>query len=85
VDIITATALKALVMPVIAYLAAVQVSHLSDEFVFRSVLVAALPTGQNVFMIASRYGLGVATARDVVFISSAAAVPVLLVAAAFLV
>ncbi len=85
VDIITATALKAFVMPVIAYVVAAQVFHLGDEFVFGSVLMAALPTGQNVFMIASRYGQGVATARDVVFISSAAAVPVLLVAAALLV
>lgn len=85
VDIIAATALKAIVMPAIAYVAAAHLFRLDSELVFGAVLMAALPTGQNVFMFASRYGQGVATARDVVLVSSAASVPVLLLAAALLV
>ncbi|TKV28793.1 AEC family transporter [Arthrobacter sp. NamB2] len=84
VDVMTATVLKSVVMPVIAYVCAAHVFHLDDQLVFGAVLMAALPAAQNVFMFASRYGQGVPTARDVVVLSSAAAVPVLLVAAAFL-
>ncbi|MHA7207892.1 AEC family transporter [Arthrobacter sp. MDT1-65] len=83
-DIITATALKSFAMPAIAYGVSAHVLRLDDHLVFGAVLMAALPTAQNVFMFAARYNRGVATARDVVLFSSAAAVPVLLVAAAFL-
>lgn len=83
-DIITATTLKAFVMPVIAYAAAAHLFRLDDELIFGAVLMAALPTAQNVFMFASRYGRGITTARDVVLLSSAGAVPVLLLAAAVL-
>lgn len=84
VDVITATVLKALVMPAIAYVSAAHLFRLDDDLVFGAVLMAALPTAQNVFMFASRYDKGIATARDVVLLSSAGAVPVLLLAAAVL-
>ena len=84
VDVIVATALKALVMPAIAYVSAAHLFHLDSEIVFGAVLMASLPTAQNVFMFASRYDRGVATARDVVLLSSIAAVPVVLLAAALL-
>ena len=84
VDIITATLLKSLVMPAIAYVAAALIFRLDDDLVFGAVLMAALPTAQNVFMFASRYKQGVTTARDVVLLSSVGAVPALLVVAATL-
>jgi malonate transporter len=83
-DVITATVLKSIIMPVIAYCTAALVFRLDDELVFGAVLMAALPTAQNVFMFASRYDQGVTTARDVVLLSSAGAVPVLLMVAAIL-
>jgi malonate transporter len=84
VDILTATVLKSLVMPAIAYCAADLIFHLDDRLVFGAVLIAALPTAQNVFMFASQYNQGITTARDVVLLSSAGAVPVLLLVAALL-
>jgi malonate transporter len=84
VDVITATVLKSVVMPAIAFVFAALVFHLDDQLVFGAVLMASLPTAQNVFMFASRYDKATATARDVVLLSSAGAVPVLLLAAALL-
>ena len=48
------------------------------------VVTAALPTAQNVFMYASRYGVGKDLARDAVLLTTAGFVPVVLLAAAIL-
>ena len=48
------------------------------------VVTAALPTAQNVFMYASRYGVGKDPARDAVLLTTAGFVPVVLLAAAIL-
>ena len=48
------------------------------------VVTAALPTAQNVFMYASRYGVGKDLARDAVLLTTAGFVPVVLLAAALL-
>ena len=48
------------------------------------VVTAALPTAQNVFMYASRYGAAKDLARDTVLLTTAGFVPVVLLAAAIL-
>ena len=48
------------------------------------VVTAALPTAQNVFMYASRYGAAKDLARDAVLLTTAGFVPVVLLAAALL-
>ena len=48
------------------------------------ITTAALPTAQNVFMYASRYGAAKPLARDAVLITTAGFVPIVLIAAAAL-
>jgi predicted permease len=43
------------------------------------VVLAALPTAQNVFNYADRYGTDVVLARDAVLVTTLASLPVLLV------
>ncbi|MGX6447995.1 AEC family transporter [Patulibacter sp. S7RM1-6] len=79
-----AAALKAVVMPLVAYVYATTLFALDGHALFAAVALAALPTAQNVFNYATRYGAGTTLARDVVLLSTLAAVPVLLVVTALL-
>ncbi|MET1155339.1 AEC family transporter [Arthrobacter sp.] len=80
-EALVATALKSTAMPLITYLVGHFVFRLDSPHLFAAVIMAALPTGQNVFMIASRYNLGVGVSRETVLLSSILAVPALFVAA----
>jgi malonate transporter and related proteins len=53
--------------------------------VLAATVIAALPTAQNVFTHAVRYNTGVILARDSIFISTLASVPVLFVITALLI
>jgi len=44
-------------------------------------VLAALPTAQNIFLYAQRFEAGVIVARDAIFLSTIACVPVLLLIA----
>lgn len=83
-QVLAATAIKSVGMPVIAYLLARFALGLPPEQVFAAVIIAALPTGQVVYNYAARYGRGVIVARDVALLSTFAAIPVMLLAAALL-
>ncbi|RFA16282.1 hypothetical protein B7R21_02570 [Subtercola boreus] len=83
-EIVAATLLKSVVMPVAAYLVAAFVFRLDAEHVFAVVVLAALPTAQNIFNYAHRYDVGVALARDIVLLTTVSSIPVLLVIAALL-
>ncbi|OUM43346.1 AEC family transporter [Arthrobacter sedimenti] len=83
-QVLTATALKSGLMPVAAYLTAHHLFGLDGQKLLSAVVVSALPTAQNVFMFASRYGRGIPLARDTVLLSSVLAIPALVVAAALL-
>ncbi|MFE6736216.1 AEC family transporter [Microbacterium sp. NPDC057650] len=83
-DVLLASALKLLVMPAIAWLVAQFVFGLSAHEVLIVVVLAALPTAQNVFNYSQRYDIGEAIARDTVFITTVGCVPVLLGAALLL-
>ena len=65
-------------MPAVALLVARYALHLSAHQVLTVVLLAALPTAQNVFNYADRYETDVVLARDVVLLTTLASLPVLL-------
>lgn len=81
--LILASGLKSLAHPLVAWLLGVAVG-LSAEDLFIVVVVAALPTAQNVFTYAMRYGQGVALSRESVLTTTIVAVPVILLATALL-
>ena len=76
IDVVIASALKLVIMPAIAWGVAIAF-RLPAEQVFIVVTLAALPTAQNVFNFAQRYGVGEILSRDVVFISTIGCLPVL--------
>ena len=83
-DVLLASALKLAVMPLVAWALGHFVFGLTGTALFVVTVLAALPTGQNVFNYAQRYERGEILARDVVLITTLLSVPVLLVVAALL-
>lgn len=79
-DVLLASALKLLVMPLIAWIVAEFVFGLAAHEVLIIVVLAALPTAQNVFNYSQRYDIGESISRDTVFITTVGCVPVLLIA-----
>jgi len=77
-EILTATALKSAVMPAVAFAVGRFIFNLDQHMLLGVVLMAALPTAQNVFLFAGKYGRGVAVARETVLLSTAAAAPSLI-------
>lgn len=82
--IVLATTLKMVLMPLAAWLFGRFVVGLDGHALFATVVLAALPAGQNVFNFAQRYGRGEVLARDIVLITTALSFPVLLIVAALL-
>lgn len=76
-DIIIATLTKSVLMPAVTFLIAAFVFRLDGVDLAGAVMVSALPTAQNVFNFANRYGVGVVLARDTALLTTIAAVPVL--------
>ncbi len=83
-DVLLASLLKLAVMPVMAWLLGHFVWHLEGHRLFVVVVLAALPTAQNVFNYAQRYGVATVLARDTVLITTALSIVVLVVVAALL-
>ncbi|THG29528.1 AEC family transporter [Naasia lichenicola] len=83
-EIALATAIKLVLMPVVAWVAGTAFG-LSAESLHSVVVLAALPSAQNVFNYAQRYGRGEVIARDAVLLSTIGAVPALLVISLLLV
>ncbi len=83
-DVILASILKLLVMPVIAWVVGSLVFRLPAPDVLIIVVLAALPTAQNVFNYAQRYDVGEDIARDTVLVTTLGCIPVLLLATALL-
>jgi predicted permease len=84
VDVLVASSVKLTVMPVVAYLVARFGFHLEGHALFALVVVAALPTAQNVFNYAQRYDRSVILARDAVLVTTLLSIPVLVLIAALL-
>jgi len=77
-DVVVATILKLLVMPVAAWAVAEFVFGLSAQDVLVVTVLAALPTAQNVFNYSQRYDIGETISRDTVFLTTIGCVPVLI-------
>jgi predicted permease len=80
----TSSAVKALVMPVLAWALARFAFRLDDAAVLTAVLLAGLPTAQNVYNSAARYHRGEVLARDTILVTTVASPLVLLTAALLL-
>lgn len=78
-DVLLASVLKSLGMPAVAWVLGALVFRMAPAELHASVVLAGLPTAQNVLNFATRYGTGVPIARDAGLITTIAAVPVLLV------
>ncbi|QJW37270.1 AEC family transporter [Cellulosimicrobium protaetiae] len=78
-----ASVAKLLVMPVVAFVVA-RLLGLDDAAVASAVTLAALPTAQNVYNYAARFGRGEILARDTILVTTLGS-PVVLVVAALLV
>lgn len=76
-DILLATILKLIAMPVIAWAVAEFVFGLTPNDVLIVTVLAALPTAQNVFNYSQRYDIGETISRDTVFLTTLGCVPVL--------
>jgi len=83
-DVVLASVLKLLAMPVIAWLVAEFVFRLSAHEVLIVVILAALPTAQNVFNYSQRYDVGESISRDTVFLTTIGCLPVLVLIMALL-
>ncbi len=83
VEVWTLQALKVVLMPAAA-LAIGAALGLDRHELFAVGVIAALPTAQNIFVIASRYRHGIPVARDSVFWSTILTVPAILVLSAIL-
>ena len=83
-DALVSTALKLIVMPVAAYLLGRFAFGLDGHALYVVVVLAALPTAQNLFNYAQRYGQGYTLVRDVIFLTTVGCVPVLFFAGVLL-
>jgi malonate transporter len=77
---IAAVALKTAGMPAIAFGLAVALGLTRSE-TYAVTVLAALPTAQNVFLYAQRFGTGLILARDAVLLSTVVSAPVLVLIA----
>ncbi|MFR9779695.1 AEC family transporter [Micromonospora sp. MS34] len=76
--------LKLVVQPVVAGLVAAYALGLGGTDLLAVVVTSALPTAQNIFVHANRYQRAVLLARDAIFVTTLASVPVIFVAVAVL-
>lgn len=67
---ITVAVLKNIVMPLVAFLLAYFMMGFRGPTLYACVVLAALPTGQNVYNYAARYNVGLTFARDGILLST---------------
>ena len=80
-EVLLASTLKLIAMPLAAWAIGRFVFGLDDVALYAVTVLAALPTAQNVFNYAQRYETAEIVARDTVFITTVGSVPVLLTVA----
>lgn len=83
-EIALCSTLQLVVQPLVATLTAHYLLGLSGHALFAVAVVSALPTAQNVFTHANRYGRGEMLARDTILVTTTLCLPVMLVIAAVL-
>ena len=74
-DLAITVALKMVVQPLAAYAVGRFALGLEGDALLAVTVLSALPTAQNVFIIASRYDRAVLLARDAIFVSTIVSVP----------
>lgn len=84
VEPLTVVGVKLLLMPVVAGVVAGPVLGLTADEVLAAVVMASLPTAQNVYVLAVAYGRGERIARDGVFLTTMLSLPVMLLVTAVL-
>ncbi|MEC5192217.1 MULTISPECIES: AEC family transporter [unclassified Arthrobacter] len=83
-DTLLASGFKLIVHPALAFLFARFGLGMADQALFAVVVTSALPTAQNVFVVASRYQTGLTVAKDTVLITTIVAVPAMICVALLL-
>ncbi|OAV78921.1 AEC family transporter [Dietzia sp. 111N12-1] len=83
-EIFLASALKLVAHPVLAYAIGAGLMGMQGHELLTVVVAAALPTAQNVLVVATRYGHGTLLARDSAVLTTLGALPVLLLVSALL-
>jgi len=83
-DIVVASFLKLVAMPLVAWAVAEFAFGLPDHDVLIVTVLAALPTAQNVFNYSQRYDIGETISRDTVFLTTIGCIPVLVLITALL-
>ena len=78
----TLVGLKLVLQPAAAVAIGAGLVGLRGHALFAAAVTAALPTAQNIFTYANRYNRGLFLARDAIFVSTFASVPVILFIAA---
>ncbi|RAV32143.1 AEC family transporter [Corynebacterium heidelbergense] len=71
--------IKAVVHPLIAWTLGAVLFHAEGSLLLAMVVVAALPTGQNVFTYAQRFTVNTVLARDTAVVSTAMSIPAMTV------
>lgn len=82
--LVTVVGLKMVLQPLTAYVAGAFLLGMDGHDLFAVTLLSALPTAQNVFVVATRYERGMLLARDAIFVSTLLAAPAAVLIAAFL-
>ncbi|MFC9981438.1 AEC family transporter [Gordonia sp. NPDC127522] len=83
-DIALASVLKMIVMPLAVYAIARWGFGQTGEALFAQVVIAALPTAQNVLVYATRYRRGQILARDTALITTLTSIPTIMIIALLL-
>ncbi|WP_132993200.1 AEC family transporter [Gordonia zhaorongruii] len=83
-DVVLASGLKMTVMPIVAFAVARWGFGMTGDELFAQVVIAALPTAQNVLVYATRYRRGEVLARDSALVTTVLSVPVIAVIALLL-
>lgn len=76
--------IKVLLHPALALALGAGVFHLRPGDLLAVTVIAALPTAQNIYLIASRYHVRTLLARDAIFVSTLASIPVIVAASTWL-
>lgn len=83
-DVALGSAVKLLLMPVVAWAVARFLFGVDGTALLGVVIMAALPTAQNVFLFSSQFGMQSTLVRDIIFLSSLLSLPAVLVTALLL-
>ncbi len=83
-DVALTSVLKAVVQPAVAYAAGRFLLDLTAAELLAVTVTSALPTAQNIFTHATRYGRGEALARDTILVTTIACLPIIVLIVAVL-